>query len=518
MTYSAHNLLARIRQRLKAPNFGATAGQTIAGNLERGAGGQFTSGGSSSSSGSNPNKTNPEKPVIPVKQRIEQRRQTREKTLQSAGLNASEAAALIALLSGPVTELRAASLLKLGLASVKKDGSIVATAIGRMAAAFAAKGDLEGTQKALAAALDKQQERDERTRVAADRKRRRQELQELRRRQRQNRDVKRETEERKKATFSVYKQADGRYRWVASSSNAYRDRDDEIVSTKALEQAVSIGDKTGYRGPLRWWHMPGVDLGVCDFQAMHGRFLVESGTFSDERIGRAIATKAADLQLSIGFTHPPYEPDADGVFHNIAIFERSLVPAGRAANALTQLVIKGTTMDQAKIEALKSLGIDESLLSGLLSTVEHKDTTAQAAGLSFKSDEGSALWTEEEVKELADALIPHLTAPLAEAATQKTVAAFKELATLFSGALRQKDDAITAANKRADEQAKTITALDKRLKALEGEQPPAFYRATQDPNTAQNTEALKSLGMPGPDSADPFAEILQGLGFNGVAR
>lgn len=38
-----------------------------------------------------------------------------------------------------------------------------------------------------------------------------------------------------KTSFTVFKQQNGRYRWVAISSNAYRDRDGEIVSKKALE-------------------------------------------------------------------------------------------------------------------------------------------------------------------------------------------------------------------------------------------------------------------------------------------
>jgi hypothetical protein len=94
---------------------------------------------------------------------------------------------------------------------------------------------------------------------------------------------------------------------------------------------------------------------------MHGRVLVESGTFTSDAIGRAVAAKAAELQLSIGFTHAPDEPDRSGVFHHIQRFERSLVPSGRAANPFTRLsVVKESEMDTEKETAIKALLGDEA--------------------------------------------------------------------------------------------------------------------------------------------------------------
>ncbi len=138
----------------------------------------------------------------------------------------------------------------------------------------------------------------------------------------------------------VYKESDGRYRWVAFSSNAYRDRDEEIVSIKALMDDVQRADKDGNYGPLRWWHVPGVDIGTCDFNMMNGRILIESGTFKNAAIARTVKEYADKLELSLGFTHPPDEPDASGVFHRIRRFERSLCPAGRVSNRFTRLIVQ----------------------------------------------------------------------------------------------------------------------------------------------------------------------------------
>lgn len=135
--------------------------------------------------------------------------------------------------------------------------------------------------------------------------------------------------------FMVYKSSDG-YRWVAISSTAYLDRDKEIVSTKALKQAVARAEATGEYGPLRFWHVPGIDIGTTDYQALSndGKFLVESGVITDEAIAQSLMKRGKGWQVSIGFEHPRLEP-VNGVFENIRIFERSITPPGRAANPMT---------------------------------------------------------------------------------------------------------------------------------------------------------------------------------------
>jgi len=196
--------------------------------------------------------------------------------------------------------------------------------------------------------------------------------------------------ESKEVSFTVYKDASGIDRWLSVSSTAYRDRDKEIVSTKALSGAVALADASGYRGPLRFWHVPGVELGDCDYQAtaQDGRFLIESGTFRSPALAAAVKAHADEYQMSIGFTHPPDEPDRNGVFTNIAIFERSLVPRGRASNPLTQfaLVTKESRMLTAeKQEQLtKLLDGNAELLSGLLGNIATTDKAAQDQGVAYK--------------------------------------------------------------------------------------------------------------------------------------
>lgn len=204
------------------------------------------------------------------------------------------------------------------------------------------------------------------------------------------------------SAFSVFKTRDGRLRWVSFSSNGYLDRDGEHVSVKALAADVSRTDADGRYGPLRWWHEgepnpldperpwgPGVDLGWCDFSAMSGPCLIESGTFTDERIGEAIAAKADQYAISLGFFHPVSEPDSEGVFHHIRRFERSLAPRDRVSNPFTSFVVPtGRAMNTTKkaqlAQLLDTLPPDE--VERLIAQgVQRTQTAAKAAGVALKA-------------------------------------------------------------------------------------------------------------------------------------
>jgi hypothetical protein len=156
------------------------------------------------------------------------------------------------------------------------------------------------------------------------------------------------------AQMTVYKSKDG-YRWVAISSTAYRDRDKEIVSTKALKGALEKAQASGEYGPLRFWHVPGLDIGTTDYQALSddGKYLVESGIVTNDAVAEALMQKGKGWQVSIGFEHPKTEPDGDGVFENIRIFERSITPPGRAANPMTGFDMVGDEVTATKSVSYK---------------------------------------------------------------------------------------------------------------------------------------------------------------------
>ena len=213
----------------------------------------------------------------------------------------------------------------------------------------------------------------------------------------------------------VFKDASGAQRWLAITTSAYQDRDGEWITMKAMRGAVDLAERTGYRGPLRFWHVPGLDLGDCDYQAItdNGRFLIESGTFRSEaaaRIGMAAAAKG--YQMSPGFVHPPMEPDA-GAFHHIAIFERSFVPPGRASNPYTAFHThkEQRMLTDEKKKEFASLAADPegmALLESLLSQAQRTDKEAQDRQAVYKEAPAWAQALVAEVATLKAAMPPQL--------------------------------------------------------------------------------------------------------------
>lgn len=214
--------------------------------------------------------------------------------------------------------------------------------------------------------------------------------------------------------FRVFKQADGSYRWVTISSSAFRDRDGEVITQKALAEDVERCDTVKEYGPLRWWHIggweapdglenwqtwkatSGVDLGTCDFNMLHGKMLIESGTFKNPSIGKAFSECQENLEVSIAFSHPPDEPGKKKEFEHIHRFERSLLPDGMASNLLTKfLVQKGesTMKIREKLAQLASI-LKGNLAQDVLANAEDLQKAAEEAGLEFKEIETEEVPTE----------------------------------------------------------------------------------------------------------------------------
>ncbi len=287
----------------------------------------------------------------------------------------------------------------------------------------------------------------------------------------------------------IYKQVNGKSRWVLLSTNSYMDRDGEIISQKAQEADVERMNETKQFGPLRLWHMgypdvvtkeagPGVDVGDCDYAQMFGRVRVESGTFRDERIAAAIKGRADQWAGSIGFLHPLDQPDRNGVYTDSYTFERSLLPRGKASNYLTPLaaIVKENEMTttKEKIDQLTSLLGDAALADAVLKQAETTEKAALERGLKFKQEappvEGSP---EEEKKE------PPAEAAAEESEGEKPVdyaAMAKGLEPFISKMIETKMSEATKeiATKEAGIQS-SLDELTKQVKELISDQPRSFF-------------------------------------------
>lgn len=365
-------------------------------------------------------------------------------------------------------------------------------------------------------------------------------------------------------SVAVFKQANGVYRWLGVSSTAYQDRDQQFVSLKALERDCERADLDGNYGPLRFWHMPGADIGTTDFNAVIGRSLVESGEIPDARIGHALATSKEHWQMSLGFLHSRDQPIGD-TFTEIRRFERSILPASAASNPFTSLLVyKGNTMSASLAEKqakLKELIGDPDILATLLAGVERTEKAAELAGVRYKEagaggaaaededsasaeikaagDEGGDMAEDDAAEDepagsiledadlvaIAKAVAAEL-APMFEAmATTKataTVAVPSNLDTILNGfaevaertkeAADQATSTAQAASAKADKaaaDAAELVRLKERLAELEGDQPRGTaggYRASQ----ASETTTTKAHTGPAEDEMIKTADWLIG--------
>lgn len=207
-----------------------------------------------------------------------------------------------------------------------------------------------------------------------------------------------------KSGFKLLKTEDG-YRWISYSSNAFKDLEDELFTTKALEEAVEYADQSGDRGPLRIFHVEGADVGDADFQAVVGRFLVETGTFRDDELGQKaveyfLENQDKDFQVSIGFQYKLGDEN-DGVYEWLRIKERSVTPFGDAANPYTSFAfgeVGGKDMDERKLKMMTDI-FGEDLASKIVGKAESQTKELEDGGIAFKS---SDLLTE--LKAVADSL------------------------------------------------------------------------------------------------------------------
>jgi hypothetical protein len=369
--------------------------------------------------------------------------------------------------------------------------------------------------------------------------------------------------------FTVFKDAKGEWRWIGVSSSAARDADGETVSLKALEADTATKDITRDYGPLNWWHTH-IKLGTCDFNAMDGPLLVESGTFENEGIAHSVSKAIADgvfkPGMSLEFEHsepgPPVLPGR--VFTRINKVGRALLPAEKASNLLTSFKVYNMNtalagkevkekqmIPEEKLKLLEQL-VPKEFLDGLLSGNQTAIKMAEAANYSFKSMTPAPVETPAvvEVAPVAEVapVVETAPAPVEAVADAEGVAAVEEpgvefdteaifsdligrIKTEILAALPQQQpvatkevtDALevnTLAVKEVTTALNTVVAENKSLKArldaLEGVQPAAVRaRVTSGQGIPAKDlpEAHKELVDPAKKEEDPYVKIASQLGL-----
>jgi hypothetical protein len=258
---------------------------------------------------------------------------------------------------------------------------------------------------------------------------------------------------------------------VLVTSNAYRDRDGEIVLERALRAWVNKQWEGGeYKGDnvLLFWH-DGPPIGDILYSTMHGPFLVEVAKERRTPYARAIfdmieREKAIEWGVSQGFRYRPRDKRA-GVYRRIKKIESSILPRSVAANAYTYAGVKMNNKDRLnflKKRAPEALDLTERL---------GKSVTGLAKRLDDAGVERKEAKSAEPVVEKAgdvNALVDNLEAMIAELLAEAGAEAPEGLRDRIAGLV---EEAITLEVEMAeDEEAYEDEAEDKaQRKAREGQ-------------------------------------------------
>lgn len=142
----------------------------------------------------------------------------------------------------------------------------------------------------------------------------------------------------------IYKNADGLRTMVIVTTNAYKDRDGDIITTDALKEWVArqwVADDQYVSSPLLFWHLTDEPIGDVVYSEVSGRFLIELAKEANTPFAKAVwdhieSTPEEEWGASHGFVHHETTPRGEGrVFRTIDKFETSVLPVRYAANPYT---------------------------------------------------------------------------------------------------------------------------------------------------------------------------------------
>jgi hypothetical protein len=298
----------------------------------------------------------------------------------------------------------------------------------------------------------------------------------------------------------VWKEADGRYRWLARYSNNFRDDDHpaEIISEASHKHFLESVDKGTSPLPELWlWHVPEWKCGQATALAYDDSgFAVATGYFDKEKsyIAEWLA-KQKDVAVSHAMPQSSIErdPNDPSVITAHQTVEISPLPLWAAANKLTGFIVLDDhaqkeagdmAIPQAKRDAfIRVWGIDPSLLDKL--EAQNANDAEKALNENRERKEDSGTETTAPVAETAPVQEADTTppttqitpdAPAPEEADDKSAVTIDQM--LQPPSRREVADAfgtifneIKSANEELAERVGTIEATLKELSTTKAAEP-----------------------------------------------
>lgn len=296
--------------------------------------------------------------------------------------------------------------------------------------------------------------------------------------------------------LTVYKSGDV-WRWLAVSNTAIEDREGEVITEKAYDDAIVWAFGDGKPGELDLVHVNGTDVGKCDMMLRLGGQLVEGGTFQDDerakRVRESIREDPDYWGISIKFRYDPDQFDGRVYHGGIRIIKRSVLPRHMAASYGTAIAVTGGNemkmIDEETRAALSKLGYSDDEIAVLAekqkSVVDEpnvkvkeetflqgvKEVVAKTLGEWFSKEETAEPAVAERPEADKEVAPEKETQPdLAEAFkayTEMIVKAFAEQLAPFKIAIEEQNKHLSEMEKRLAETEKDIeTKVSARLAEL----------------------------------------------------
>lgn len=316
--------------------------------------------------------------------------------------------------------------------------------------------------------------------------------------------------------LTIFKQADGSYRWFARYSNSWEDRDKELITQDAHKEFVEWATSNKMYPELWLWHTPGTRFGVADWLDFSDGFAHASGVVDDTPQAKSTVEYLSTLPAGyLGVSHG-FQCKQDGRFiTKYRSFEVSVLPSEVASALGTDFNVFGKETDimafsKTQREFLVA-NMGEEAVTQLEARSEKAASALKATGLAFKEAEGV-----EQAKEqvTSNEGIKELTALVAQ-----TLSTVNELSESIVGVKAIAEEALTTAKKSKDETVED-EFLARVAKAVQ------VARPTDSKSNEVDAAKAKELGtpaatapIPGIDPNDFFgSQILAGLGAAGAAQ
>lgn len=237
--------------------------------------------------------------------------------------------------------------------------------------------------------------------------------------------------------FAAFKDVNGQWRWAATWSNNFYDRDGEVFPESAHKEYEQYVDETKDYPELWLWHTPGSKSGRADMIAYDEGFCLALGTFDADKgdIAESLS-RAKDLGVSHGYTYSPLEV-RNGVYLRYRTFEISPLPGHKAANLGTSFaamkeapmltaekrdwLVKTIGEERAAAIEENSRRMKKELTDRGVSFKEFVEALGETEGVEatkedgvinapgFTSSDGGKTWTAVDAKAFGDKKAPPFT-------------------------------------------------------------------------------------------------------------